>query len=59
MGVGKRVQMMLEKDGGVQKGVRCPGVNQSRDGVTPRMRSRGIDYEKALNTHRDSEWDEE
>ena len=28
-------------------------------GVTPRMRSRGIAYEKALNTHRDSEWDEE
>ena len=27
--------------------------------VTPRMRSRGIAYEKALNTHRDSEWDEE
>ena len=26
------MQMMLEKDGGVQKGVRGPRVNQSRDG---------------------------
>ena len=27
------MQMMLEKDGGVQKGVRGPRVNQSRDGA--------------------------
>ena len=32
MGVGKRLQMMLEKEGGVQKGVRGPRVNQSKDG---------------------------